>query len=238
MENIASAIAGVLGNLGSSVLVALVMFILGICFRAGFSKSLRGGLYAGIGLAGLSVIVNASTEVLTPAIQAFAENFATDMTVTDVGWGSSGIAFAWPGLAFVILGTLVINILMIVLKLTKTMWTDIWSIWHGNVLGGMVWALTGNVTLGVLAGVIFLVIGSVVADITAKDYQEFNDMPGIAVPCTTSTCPALPCPAPPPSWRCLPSPLTGSLRRSLVSTRSTPPRRTSAKEWASSASWA
>ena len=186
MENIASAIAGVLGNLGSSVLVALVMFILGICFRAGFSKSLRGGLYAGIGLAGLSVIVNASTEVLTPAIQAFAENFATDMTVTDVGWGSSGIAFAWPGLAFVILGTLVINILMIVLKLTKTMWTDIWSIWHGNVLGGMVWALTGNVTLGVLAGVIFLAIGSVVADITAKDYQEFNDMPGIAVPCTTS----------------------------------------------------
>ena len=186
MENIAVTIAGVLGNLGSSVLVALVMFILGVCFKAGFSKSLRGGLYAGIGLAGLSVIINASTEVLTPAIQAFAENFASEMTVTDVGWGSSGIAFAWPGLAFVILGTLVINVLMIVLKLTKTMWTDIWSIWHGNVLGGMVWALTGNVTLGVLAGVIFLSLGAVVADWTAKDYQEFNGMPGISVPCTTS----------------------------------------------------
>lgn len=119
MENIAVTIAGVLGNLGSSVLVALVMFILGVCFKAGFSKSLRGGLYAGIGLAGLTVIVDASTEVLTPAIQAFAENFATDMTITDVGWGSSGIAFAWPGLAFVILGTLIINVLMIVLKLTK-----------------------------------------------------------------------------------------------------------------------
>lgn len=187
MQNIATAIAGVLGNLGSSVLVALVMFILGLCFRAGFSKSLRGGIYAGIGLAGLSVVINATTATLTPAIQAFSANFASDMTVTDVGWGSAGIAFAWPGLAFVIVGILLVNALMIALKLTKTMWTDIWSIWHGNVLGGLVWALTGgNITLGVLAGVIFLALGSVVADITARDYQEFNDMPGIAVPCTTS----------------------------------------------------
>lgn len=187
METIAVTIAGILGNLGSSVLVALVMFILGVCFKAGFSKSLRGGIYAGIGLAGLSVIINAATDTLTPAIQAFSANFATNLNVTDVGWGSSGIAFAWPGLAFVILGILVVNVLMIVLKLTKTMWTDIWSIWHGNVLGGMVWAMTdGNITLGVLAGVAFLAIGSIIADITAKDYQEFNDMPGIAVPCTTS----------------------------------------------------
>lgn len=187
METIAVTIAGILGNLGSSVLVALVMFILGVCFKAGFSKSLRGGIYAGIGLAGLSVIINAATDTLTPAIQAFSANFATNLNVTDVGWGSSGIAFAWPGLAFVILGILVVNVLMIVLKLTKTMWTDIWSIWHGNVLGGMVWAMTdGNITLGVLAGVAFLAVGSIIADITAKDYQEFNDMPGIAVPCTTS----------------------------------------------------
>ncbi len=186
MENIATAVATVLGSLGSSVLVAVVMFILGLCFRAGFSKSLRGGLYAGIGLAGLSVIINAATSALTPAIQAFSENFASGMTVTDVGWGSAGIAFAWPGLGFVIIGILVVNVIMVLLKLTKTMWTDIWSIWHGNVLGGLVWAMTGSIWLGVLAGVVFLAIGSKFADWTAKDYQEFNDMPGIAVPCTTS----------------------------------------------------
>jgi len=186
MSGMAASFATVLGNLGSSVLVALVMFILGICFKAGFSKSLRGGIYAGIGLSGLSIIINAVTAALTPAIQAFSANFASGMNVTDVGWGSAGIAFAWPGLGFVIIGTLLLNVLMILLKLTKTMWTDIWSIWHGNVLGGMVWAGTGNLWLGILAGLLFLAIGSKVADITAKDYQEFNDMPGIAVPCTTS----------------------------------------------------
>lgn len=184
--NIAAAVATFLGNVGSSVLVALVMFILGLCFKAGFSKSLRGGLYAGIGLAGLSIIVNTATDALTPAIQAFSENFHKDMSVIDIGWGDAGVAFAWPGLAFVILGTLLLNVIMVLCKLTKTMWTDIWSIWHGNVLAGFVWAVTGKMWVGVVAGCLFLAIGSIVADLTAKDYQEFNDMPGIAVPCTVS----------------------------------------------------
>lgn len=187
MGNISTMISDVLGNLGGPVLVAIVMCLLGLVFRAGVKSSVRGGIYAGIGLAGLNVVVNAATAALTPAIQAFADNFKTNLTVTDLGWGSSGIAFAWPGLAFVVLGILAVNAVMILLKLTKTMWTDIWSIWHGNVVGGFVWAATdGNITLGVLAGVIFLVIGSWIADWTAKDYQEFNEMPGIAVPCTVS----------------------------------------------------
>lgn len=187
MEAFVTSVSTVLANLGSSVLVAGVLFILGIVFRAGFAKSLRGGLYAGIGLAGLNVIVNAAIGQLTPAIQAFSGRFGSNLSVADVGWGSSGIAFAWPGLAFVILGILGVNALMIVLKLTKTMWTDIWSIWHGNVVGGFVWAATGgNITLGVVAGVLFLAIGSLIADRTAKDYQDFNGMPGIAVPCTVN----------------------------------------------------
>ncbi len=186
MNGIAAAVSTFLGNVGSSVLVAIVMFILGICFRAGFSKSLRGGLYAGIGLAGLSIIVNTATDALTPAISAFSENFSKDMSVIDIGWGSAGVAFAWPGLAFVIIGTLVLNVILILCKFTKTMWTDIWSIWHGNVLGGFVWAATGSVWAGVGAGVLFLTIGSKMADWTAKEYQEFNQMPGIAVPCTVS----------------------------------------------------
>lgn len=187
MENFATQVSTVLGNLGGSVLVMIVMFVLGLVFRAGFSKSLRGGIYTGIGLAGLNVIVNQAVAQLTPAIQAFSDKFSTSISVADVGWGCSGIAFSWPGLAFVILGILAVNALMVVLKITKTMWTDIWSIWHGNVVGGFVWAATGgNIILGIVAGVLFLAIGSILADLTAKDYQEFNGMPGISVPCTVN----------------------------------------------------
>lgn len=179
-------ISAILGSLGGPVLVAIVMFLLGLIFQAGFSKSLRGGLYAGIGLAGLFVVVNAVTASLTPAIQAFAARFDTTLTLTDVGWGSAGIAFSWPGLAMVIVGVMIVNAVLVLLGVVKTMWTDIWSYWHGQVVGGFVWYATGSVVLGVAAAIVFLTLGSFVADYTAKKYQEFNGMPGISVPCTVS----------------------------------------------------
>jgi len=86
----------------------------------------------------------------------------------------------------VILSIIVVNVLMVLLKLTKTLWTDVWSYWHGSALGGIVWALTGSIPLGVLSAVVYLAIGSLLSDRTAKKYQEFNDMPGIGVPCGTT----------------------------------------------------
>lgn len=180
-------IAQILGNLGGPVIVAIVMCILGLVFGAGFKKSFRGGIYTAIGLAGLFVIVNNATTVLTPAIQAFAERLNASFTAMDVGWGSAGVAFAWPGLAFVILGTLLVNLILVLLKVVKTMWTDVWSLWHGQVVGGMVWFITGgNTWLGVAAAVLFLTANSFVGDYTAKKYQEFNELPGISVPCTVT----------------------------------------------------
>lgn len=180
-------IATFLGNIGGPVLVAIVMFLLGLVFQAGLKKSIRGGIYAGIGLAGLFVIVNNAIAVLTPALQSFSGSFAKPLLIADVGWGSAGIAFTWPGLAYTFLGVFAVNIILVLLGVVKTMWTDVWSIWHGQVVGGFVWALTGgNVLFGVIAAVVYLTIGSFIADYTAKDYQEFNDMPGISVPCAVT----------------------------------------------------
>ncbi len=188
MTEFAATVAGILGSLGGPVLVAIVMCLLGLAFQAGLKASIRGGLYTGIGLAGLFVIVNNATATLTPAIIAFSERFNTSTVVTDVGWGSAGVAFAWPGLAFTLIAILAVNAVMVLTGLVKTMWTDIWSLWHGQVVGGFVWAVTGgNITFGVIAAVLFLVINSYVGDWTAKTYQEFNGLPGISVPCTVTT---------------------------------------------------
>jgi len=195
------AVSNVIGSLGGPVLVAFVMCILGLVFRAGVSKSIRGGLYTGIGLAALFVIVNAATDNLTPVILAFSERFGTGGSggaVTDLGWGSAGIAFAWPGLAFTIIAVLGVNLILVLTGVVKTMWTDIWSLWHGQVVGGFVWALTGgNITLGVVAATIFLTINSFVGDWTAKTYQKFNGLPGISVPCIVTI---LALPAKPVNW--------------------------------------
>ena len=185
MEIIQGAVSWFLG-LGSSVIVMFVLLILGLAFQVGFSKALRGAVMTGVGLAGLFLVVNLIISALQPAVQAIADRMGIAKAIVDVNWADAGIAWGWPGTAAVILGIIVVNVVMVVLRLTKTLWTDVWSYWHGSAIGGIVWALTGSVPLGVLAAILYLVIGSLMSDMTAKTYQEFNDMPGIGVPCGTT----------------------------------------------------
>lgn len=184
---ILSTIVNWLLGLGSSLLVMIVLIILGLIFRVGWSKAVRGGITTGVGLAGLFLVVNLIINALQPAVAEMATRFGISKTFVDVNWADAGIAWGWPGIAGLIVTLLIVNILMVVFKLTKTLWTDVWSYWHGSALAGFVWALTdGNVVLGIAAGVLYLVLGSLMSDLTAKKYQEFNDMPGIGVPCGTT----------------------------------------------------
>lgn len=186
MEILQNAVAWFLG-LGPTVIVPIVLVILGLIFRVGFAKAVRGGVTTGVGLAGLFLVVNLIISALQPAVQALAANIGIEKSYVDVGWADAGLAWGWPGVAGLVISILVVNVLMVVLKLTKTLWTDVWSYWHGSALAGFVWALTGgNVVLGIAAGVLYLVLGGLMSDITAKKYQEFNDMPGIGVPCGTT----------------------------------------------------
>ena len=185
MQIIQGAIGWFLG-LGSSLIVLFVLTILGLAFRVGAAKAIRGAITTAIGLSGLFLVVNLIVSALQPAVQAIATRFGVAKAVIDVNWADAGIAWGWPGTAGVILAIILVNVVMVLLRATKTIWTDVWSYWHGSALAGIVWALTGSVPLGILAGVVYLAIGSLFSDLTAKKYQEFNDMPGIGVPCGTT----------------------------------------------------
>jgi PTS system galactitol-specific IIC component len=185
MGFLTDAVAWFLG-LGSTVIVPIILIVLGLVFRAGLSKSIRGGVTTGVGLAGLFLIVDLIIAALQPATQALADRMGVSLALVDVNWADAGIAWGWPGVAAVILGILVVNIVLVLLKLQKTIWTDVWSYWHGSALGGIIWGLTGNVTYGVVGAVVYLTLGAWMSDLTAKRYQEFNEMPGIGVPCGTT----------------------------------------------------
>lgn len=185
MQVLQTAVGWFLG-LGSTVIVPVVLILLGLIFKVGWQKAIRGGVTTGVGLAGLFLIVDLIVAALQPAVGALADRMGLALSLVDVNWADAGIAWGWPGVAALVITIILVNLLMVFLKLTKTLWTDVWSYWHGSALAGFVWALTGSVTWGVVGGVVYLVLGSLMSDITAKKYQDFNDMPGIGVPCGTT----------------------------------------------------
>lgn len=105
--------------LGSTVFVPIIMFILCMIFRGGFAKSIRSALYMGIGLAGLNLIINYSVYAMTPVADAMTNNLGLNFSVIDIGYGNVNVAWSWPGVILVIIGIIVINLIMIMLKWTK-----------------------------------------------------------------------------------------------------------------------
>lgn len=124
---------------------------------------------------------------MTPVTESLVNNLGLSLNVIDIGYGNVSAAWAWPGVVWVILGIIAVNFIMVVLKWTKTLWVDMWNIWHGEFVAGMMWAFTGNIYIGVASGLILLVINMKLADYHAKKIQEFNGLEGISVVATSGT---------------------------------------------------
>lgn len=181
MEVIANAVNWFIG-LGPIAILTIMMFLVAIIFRTPWRKALVGALLIGIGLQGLFLVVDLIVGNLEPAMGGFAERFGWTSTIVDVGWGVAALAFGWPGVAATYIGILVLNVIMALLRVTKTLWTDIWGMWHGQTLGAVIWALTDNLWIGVGAAVVYMALGSVFADWTKKAYQKFLKIPGVSFP--------------------------------------------------------
>ena len=182
MDIILNAVNGFIG-LGPTILLAIIFTILGLIFGAGVRKSFRSGITTAVGLAGIFLVVNVITGSYVPALSALSARIGITRPVVDVGWSVAGFGWGWPGAVGVVLGTVVVSIIMILFKLTKVLWTDFWSLWHSQVMAAMVWGVTGNVILAIIAAIIYNIVVMKLADYTAKENQEFHQVPNITIPC-------------------------------------------------------
>ncbi|MCF6097506.1 PTS galactitol transporter subunit IIC [Thermovorax subterraneus] len=183
MDNLLSIVQYIL-NLGPSVMLPLALTIIGIIFGQGFSKAFRSGITIGIGFVGINLVINLLVNNLGPAAQAMVDRFGLELQVIDVGWpAAAAISWASPVAAFIIPLALIVNLIMLVTRTTKTMDIDIWNYWHFAATAAFVYVVTnGNVVLALLAAIIREVIVLKIADWTAPMVQNFFKLEGISLP--------------------------------------------------------
>lgn len=170
-------------DLGPTVMMPIIMLIVGLCIRVPFLRALKGGLLVGIGFIGLNATVTILTDVVQPAVNNMVELFGLNLTVIDVGWPSaSAIAFGTAvGVTMIPLGIL-INVIMLLTKTTKTVDVDIWDFWHFAFSGSIVYALTQNMVLSLILASVNMVVIMVIADRMAKATEEVLGLPGVTFP--------------------------------------------------------
>ncbi|SEP17049.1 PTS system IIC component, Gat family [Propionispora vibrioides] len=182
MENLIPMFQAFLG-LGPTVILPVAVFFLGMLFGQTPGRSFRSGLIIGVGFTGIFMVVDLLVSNLAPAAQGMVHRFGIGLNIIDIGWpGAASIAWASPVAALVIPVGLVVNIIMLVTKTTKTMDIDLWNYWHFTFCGAFVYSLSGSLAQALIAAVIFEIVVLKIADWTAPLLEEYFELPGISVP--------------------------------------------------------
>jgi PTS system galactitol-specific IIC component len=140
-------------------------------------------LTVGIGFIGLNLVIGLLSDSLGPAAQSMVENFGFSLKTIDVGWpAAAAISYGTALGSLAIPIGLLINVVLLVFGLTKTLNVDIWDYWHCAFTGSLVYALTGNFALGLFTIAAHTLIIFFLADLIAPDIAKFYGFPNITFP--------------------------------------------------------
>ncbi|MDH6349022.1 PTS transporter subunit IIC [Brevibacillus sp. FSL K6-0770] len=174
-------------QLGPSVMMPIIFFILAMIFRVKVGQGFKAAMLVGIGFVGINLVIGLLLGTLGPAAEAMVSRFGLSLTVVDPGW-PVGATIGWgtPIVPIVVFSAVLLNILLLMLKWTKTVNIDIFNYWHFMLTGGVVYAATNSIAVGTIAALIHFLIAIVIADITAPKIQKEFDLKGVSFAHATS----------------------------------------------------
>lgn len=183
MEQLLKVVKWVLG-LGAATLLPIIILGVGLLFGMKPARALRSGFFIGIGFQGLNLVISLLTTTLKPITDAMVSAAGIQLDVLDCGWEmTSAAAWATPYAALVVPLGLVLNVLLLRLKFTKTLNVDIWNYWHFLFASALAYVITGSFLWGLFVALAFSVVCLKAADWLAPIWQKYWDLEGTS--CTT-----------------------------------------------------
>lgn len=121
---------------------------------------------------------------MSDPLKTITNLYDLQLKVFDMGWpAAASVAYNTAVGAFIIPVCLGVNILLLLIKGTRTVNIDLWNYWHFAFIGGVVYFAIGSIAWGFFAAIICYIITLVVADVTAPKFQSFyRDVDGISIP--------------------------------------------------------
>lgn len=186
METVINVVNYIL-DLGATAILPLTMVILGLIFGLGFARSLKSGLTIGIGFVGINLVIGLLMSEVGTASQEMVQRVGLNLTVIDGGWTSAASA-AWgsPISALIIAVSLVVNIFLIVLNLTKTLYVDIWNYWYFLFAGSVVFTMTGSLVWASVAAIVIMIVHLIIADRLQPYVKSYFEIDNVTLPTGSS----------------------------------------------------
>ena len=174
-------------SLDKIVMVPLVILVLALFYRVKVSTAIKGALIFGAGLAGTICISQLMTDAMTEVGLGLIENTHLTNDYTDLGMSPLFVGVvSLPYFLFLYPIGIGLNMLLIKLKLTKTLMVDFLNFATMSVAVLPLYFLTGQTTVSVVLTLIgFAVYFGIclkIADWTAPKVQSYYGVEGVSIP--------------------------------------------------------
>jgi len=187
MDALLTGIKAIFDNLGATVVLPIIIFVLAVILGTKPGRAFRSAITIGIAFIGINLVIGLMLGTLTEVGQAMVTNIGLERNVVDVGWpAAAAIAFSTQVGLWVIPIAIIVNVILLVARLTKTLNIDVWNYWHFAFIGSLVAIVSNNFALGLFAAAVAAAWALFFGDWIAKAIQHFYGLPGISIPHMTT----------------------------------------------------
>ena len=164
------------------VMLPIIIFIFGLIIRMKIKDALMSSLKLGVGFAGIFFVFKFFVENIGPALEKIISVRGLDFPVLDVGWPPLA-AITWASVIapLTIPLFLLINIIMIATKTTRTINIDIWNYWHFALIGTLIQKTNNSLILGLIAAILIGIYSIKLSDWSTPYVQRECDLKGITI---------------------------------------------------------
>ncbi|WP_126428566.1 PTS galactitol transporter subunit IIC [Brevibacillus marinus] len=168
---------------GAQIFVPFIIFIVALFLKVQVKKAFFAALYAGIGLQGFTLLLNAFIPVILPVVQQMVESTGVKLPVFDIGWQATAVVAYSTQVGMIFLGLGIL--LQIFLFLTR--WTnvfqpgDLWNNYSYMVWGSMIYLLTKNMVLAIACMVVMNLYSLLFSEMLARRWSAYYNYPNCTI---------------------------------------------------------
>ncbi len=170
-------------DLGPVILLPLILLIISLLITRKPLKNLKNCTFIFIGMVGIAVLLTLFVNFFGPITNTIVLNSTKEFTVIDAGWLVSKTAILnSPIIGQIIIAVIILNLVMLFLRFTRTINIDLWNYWFFLLAGSIVFAITEIKWIGILIAIIVAAITFILSDIYATYVNSYYGISGVSLP--------------------------------------------------------
>lgn len=170
-------------ELGPVILIPVILFTISLIITRRPLKNLKNCAFILIGLASLSILLTLFVNFFEPITDTILKNSSKEFEIIDKGWlVSKEVILNSPIIFQIIIAVIILNIIMLFLRFTRTINIDFWNYWSFLLVGSIIFAITEIKWIGILIAMIVAAITLVLSDIYATYIESYFGLKGISTP--------------------------------------------------------